>query len=423
MSGSGLLYVGGFEFPTEQARAIQTLHTAHALARAGWCVRVLAQRPRRTAVGDGLALYGLGPHPRLRVVALPVPRTRDLPWLEIHARLALANWSYGLLCLVDLFRGPFRPDAILARDPRLAWIFLKTRPLHRRPVVYEVHELFSTRPRDNRSLDPGELRGVGGRTRTLERTVFAEADLLMPLTRACADLLAAEYGVARSKIAVVPDGTMPPGATLPPRDPAGRTIVYAGQLYPWKGVDVLLRAMPLMPDVRLTIYGGLGAAAEDPHLAAARSLVARLEVAERVSFAGFVPHAEVRRRLVGAAAAIVPLPDLLMSRYFTSPLKVFDYMAAGSPIVASDLPALREVLADGTNALLVPPGDPEALAAAVRRLFDEPGLAERLRRRAFDDVRAYTWERRAERIIRAVTSLAEQDRVVGARRPRPYGWR
>ena len=77
-----------------------------------------------------------------------------------------------------------------------------------------------------------------------------------------------------------------------------------------------------------------------------------------------------------------------MARYFTSPLKLFDYMAAGAPIVASDLPTVREVLTDGDNALLVPPGRPvDALAAAIRRLLVNPGLADRLRRTAFEQVR------------------------------------
>ena len=94
-----------------------------------------------------------------------------------------------------------------------------------------------------------------------------------------------------------------------------------------------------------------------------------------------------------------------MSRYFTSPLKLFDYMAAGVPIVATDVPALREVLVDGENALLVPPGDPEALAGAIDWILGDPALAERLRRRAFAEVADYTWERRAERIIEAVDAV------------------
>jgi glycosyltransferase involved in cell wall biosynthesis len=318
--------------------------------------------------------------------------------------LALTNWSYGLACLADLLRLRRHADLIFTRDPRLAWIFIKTRVLHGRPVVYEVHELFSTRPRDNRSLDPAEIRGVAGRTRNLERTVFAEADLLIPLTRSCADLLREEHGVAGSRLAVVPDGTAAPTGDIPARVSHSRTVVYAGQLYPWKGVDTLIGAMKGVPGARLTILGGLGP--DDPNLAACRALARQGGIAERVHFAGFVPHADVRSRLAVAGVGVVPLPDRLMSRYFTSPLKLFDYMAAGVPIVASDLRALREVLLDGENALLVPPGDAEAMARAINRLLDDASLAERLRRRAFVDVADYTWERRADRIIEAAEPLA-----------------
>ena len=90
---------------------------------------------------------------------------------------------------------------------------------------------------------------------------------------------------------------------------------------------------------------------------------------------------------------------------FTSPLKLFEYMAAARPIVASDLPALREVLRDGENALLVPPEDPVALAVAIRRLQEDPALAERLAGQAARDVRAYTWEERGRRIVEFLGTL------------------
>ncbi len=423
MSGSTqrrLLYVGGFDFPTTQARGIQTLHTAHALARAGWGVRLLLQRPAGTGspsparrgrgLGGGglsaaLAGYGLVPHPELRIVPLAVARVDRLRWLEIHKRLAITNWSYAAACLLDVLRLRQRPDAILTRDPRLAWVFLRTRPLHRCPVIYEVHEIFSTRPRDNSSLDPAQIWGVADRTRALEDVVFEEADLLMPLTSACAEILHQQFGVPAERIAVVPDGTTAPSEPLPARDSAGRRIVYAGQLYRWKGVDTLLDALVLLPEASLTIVGGSGDPA-DPDLAACRERAAALGIADRVTFAGFVAPAEVRARISGAAVAVVPLPDNLMARYFTSPLKLFDYMAAGVPIVASDLPSLREVVTDGDSALLTAPDDPSALAQTIRRLLVNPGLADRLRRTAFDQVAHYTWERRAERILEALERLA-----------------
>ena len=397
-----LVYVGGFDFPTTQARGIQTLHTAHALARAGWGVRLLAQRPARPAgtTASALAGYGLTPHPRLRVVSLPVARVDGLRWLEIHKRLAITNWSYALACVADVLRLRPRPDAILTRDPRLAWIFLRMQPIHKRPVIYEVHEIFSTRPRDNRSLEPGEVQGVADRTRALEASVFAEADLLLPLTQACADIIGYSFQVPPERIVVVPDATTPPADELPPRDRDTRRVVYAGQLYRWKGVDSLLAAMALLPEATLTVFGGRGSP-DDPDLLACQARAQELGIGGRVEFRGFVPHAQVRAALAGAGAAVLPLPDNLMARYFTSPLKLFDYMAAGVPVVASDLPAVGEVLEDGDNALLVPPEDPPAMAAAIRRLLVNPGLADRLRRTAFEHVQAYTWDARAARIIEA----------------------
>ncbi len=400
-----LVYIGGFDFPTHQARGIQTLHTAHALARAGWGVRLLVQRPPHVTVDAATALagYGLEPHRRLRIVPLRVARVDSLGWLEIHKRLAITNWSYALNCVADVLRLRQRPTAILTRDPRLAWIVLLTRSLQRCPVIYEVHEIMSMRPRENRSLDPAQIQGVADRTRALETGVFAEADLLLPLTRACADIVEHSFGVPPGRIAVVPDGTTAPVGPLPPRPSATREIMYAGQLYPWKGVDTLLHAMALIPDAHLTVLGGRGS--DDPDLAACRHRADSAGIADRIDFAGFVPHAEVRKLIAGAGVAVLPLPDNLMAQYFTSPLKLFDYMAAGTPIVATDLESVREVLTDGDNALLVPPGDPGALASAITRLLLNPGLADRLRRTAFEQVSDFTWDVRATRIIGAMRGM------------------
>jgi len=82
-------------------------------------------------------------------------------------------------------------------------------------------------------------------------------------------------------------------------------------------------------------------------------------------------------------------------------------MAAGRPIVASDLPSIREILSDNRNALLVEPGNPQALTAAVRRLKEDPALGARIARQALDDVQQYTWERRAERLDSLFAQIIE----------------
>jgi glycosyltransferase involved in cell wall biosynthesis len=92
---------------------------------------------------------------------------------------------------------------------------------------------------------------------------------------------------------------------------------------------------------------------------------------------------------------VAPFLHTAMTESHTSPLKAFEAMAAGRPIVASALPSSREFLRDGENALLVPPGDAEALAAALRRVLGDPGLAERLARSAWEASPAFSWEARA----------------------------
>ena len=100
--------------------------------------------------------------------------------------------------------------------------------------------------------------------------------------------------------------------------------------------------------------------------------------ADRVELRGYLPYHRVAEELRHASVALLPLPDEPVARYFTSPLKLFDYMAAGVPIVASDLPALREVLRHEENALLAEAGNADAFAAAIRRLLTDPALADRL---------------------------------------------
>jgi glycosyltransferase involved in cell wall biosynthesis len=112
----------------------------------------------------------------------------------------------------------------------------------------------------------------------------------------------------------------------------------------------------------------------------------------------------VADELARAAAVVVPFLRAGMTERHTSPLKIFEAMAAGRPIVASDLPSSREILRDGENALLVPPGDAGALAAALRRVLGDDGLARRLAASAWDEAPRYSWAARA----RALGELFEE---------------
>jgi glycosyltransferase involved in cell wall biosynthesis len=168
-------------------------------------------------------------------------------------------------------------------------------------------------------------------------------------------------------------------------------------------VDVLLRAIARLPGAPGLIVGGHE---EEPDLHRVRELASELGIADRVTFTGHVQPGHVGGKLREARILVLPNPASALSTRFTSPLKLFEYMAARRPIVATDLPSIREVLRDGENALLVPSDDPESMAAAIRRLLDDDQLSERLARNAADAVQQYTWSRRAERLEALFSEVA-----------------
>jgi glycosyltransferase involved in cell wall biosynthesis len=168
--------------------------------------------------------------------------------------------------------------------------------------------------------------------------------------------------------------------------------VYAGGLLEWKGVDLLIDAARALPGVYFGIAGGMAADV--------RRLRARAGGLDNVRIDGFQPPARVPLYLAAADLAVVPNRSTsAISARHTSPLKIFEAMAAGVPMVASDLPSLRELLEHERDALLVPPDDAAALARGIERLVGDATLraldASRLRSRAAE----HTWDARALRVL------------------------
>src|SRR5262249_22669401 len=115
--------------------------------------------------------------------------------------------------------------------------------------------------------------------------------------------------------------------------------------------------------------------------------------------------------------AVAPYPKL--RQFYFSPLKVYEYMAAGTPVVASRVGQLAELIEHGVNGLLCPPGDAGALAVALEELKEDPGLGERLSREALATVLgSHTWQAVAERILR-LAEVARAPRLVGTGRGVP----
>jgi glycosyltransferase involved in cell wall biosynthesis len=147
----------------------------------------------------------------------------------------------------------------------------------------------------------------------------------------------------------------------------GRTLVFAGRLVPQKSIDVALDAVVATPDVSLLLAG------EGPYRERLEAYARSLPLDGRARFLGPQPRQTVFELLRAADAA------LLSSSWENFPHMVVEALAVGTPVISTDAGGVTEILRDDENGLLVPMGDAEALAAAIRRYFDDPELAERLR--------------------------------------------
>ena len=389
-----ILYFADIRFPLERANGIQTMETCVALTARGHDVDLIVRPDTHSPARDPFDYYGLDPTPRLRIERAPV-----------SGPMAARRLGY-LAFAAGRSAGAGRADIVLTRDLAVASLLVGLpRRLHP-PVVYESH---GYAPEVAAALPGLVSTAVAPNRRKLARLarrearVWHAADGYVTITAALAADLTARHG-ARERMAVIPDGARIPPAADAQFDAVDSEplVAYAGHLYPWKGVDVLLEALALVPNARGLIVGGHAA---EPDLGRLQALAQQLGISDRVTFTGMVDPARVPELLRRASVLALPNPASAISTRFTSPLKLFEYLAAGRAIVASDLPSIREILHDGVDGLLVAPGDANDLADALRRLLGDPALAAQLARAAFAAAPQYSWDRRAEKLETLFTQV------------------
>ena len=388
-----IAYLNPQPVPDTSPSALQILQFAEAMAARGHSVDLVTPAP---AAGNSAAtILGRQPSPALRFHPLTDHRRRwyfPFPSNRLFHRQAL-GWL-----------GENRVDALYLRNLKLAEaILLRGIAV---PVFFETHELFAQSFREsNPSADRRSRRKLAALS-AREEFVYRHSTALVSITQALADDIRTVYRV-ESPIIVAPDAVDLDLADSALADKSARTgavpaVLYLGSLHRWKGVETLLDAAALLPRGELRIAGG--SAARIAELAEHPALRGH---ADRISLLGPIAPQD-RFALIGNAdICALPLTNTSIGSRYTSPLKLFEYMAMGMPIVASDHPSIREVVVDGEHALLVPPEDPAALAAALQRLIDDPNERLRLGNNARRLALRHSWRARAEAVTRRMNDLLE----------------
>jgi glycosyltransferase involved in cell wall biosynthesis len=386
-----LVLIANARLPSERAQSLQVVQVASAFARAVSTALVHPRRvptPALPAGQDLFDFYAVRPGPRARVETLECA-----DWIDRGPRRAqvltarLQEWSFARAAARWVARAA--PDAVvLSRELECArWLALRQGPGRgfRGRIYLELHRVPGGRLR-RRWLGECAPRLAG-----IVAISGGVAEGLAPLGLAPGALVVEHDGFEAERFQSLPSRAEARAALG--LDPSRPVVVYTGSLLPWKGVDVLLEAARLIPEATFLVAGGPAAPAEDLRARAADLANFRVD--------GFQPPGRVALYLAAADIGVVPNRSTpAISARYTSPLKIFEAMAAGLPLVASDLFSMRDILTDGVDALLVAPDDPGALAGGLRRLLEDPALRAGLAARLAERAPAYGWDARAGRLLR-----------------------
>lgn len=352
-----------------------------------------------TQIGQKVVLYGRkGQDFGLDLSGFYSLRTAfEVRQIRVPNILKIRRIIFALIILFQL-RQERQPFRIIGRDYFLMGFYAKFRLL---PGSYclEIHQ-----PPAN------HLQFL------LQKWIFEHArfEKLIVISHALKEEYLRRFGeLVSGKILVAHDGAdayQLPESLAPPRKYSAihspPRIGYIGSFYPGKGIEMILTLAPRLPEYDFHVVGGTPTEL---------SRWTAQKLSPNLRFHGFVPPAHIYTHMANCDILLAPFMDaVLVGRKggdivrWMSPLKVFEYMSAGVPMICTDLPVLREVLTDQVNCLLAQVNDPEDWEKKIRLLIEKPSLRETIGRQAQQDFFAqYTWEKRAYKLMNDIPVQAE----------------
>ncbi len=366
-----ILYIANHRLPTEKAYGIQISKMCESFADLDYETVLVAPYRISKIKDDFFEYYNVKRNFRFKKIFSPdfyLPGRLDRIAFQIKYFISAA-----ILAIYALIK---KADIIYSRD-ELPLYFLS---FFHKNLVFEIHNFSKKRVFFYKRLKNKKIKVIAisnGIKNELEKNGFDSKNLLVAFDGV--DL--AKFDIDISKTEARNKLNLPLNKKI---------VIYTGHLFKWKGVDTLVEAAELLKDVLFIFVGGMVSDVEK--FKKGHSL-------ENILFLGHRPYRDIPLFLKAADVLVLPNEkEEKISELYTSPLKLFEYMASRRPIIASDLPSIRDVL-DEKSAVFFEPGNANHLAKGIEKIIESENLAQALSARVFEKVQNYTWQKRAEKIL------------------------
>ncbi len=364
-----IIYIVNIRLPTEKAHGVQIMEMCSAFVASGVEVELVIPRRKNSIDEDPFSYYAIPQNFTItRLATLDLVGRFRLGFYVQAATFVFSSLWYVRKCT----------DLIYSRDV----ILLSVLSFFRKRFVFEVHY-----PKWN----------------FFAQKAIRHAEIIAPISHGLKDFYLAK-GIPNENIFVAPDGVNLSRFVIVETRQECRTklglpkdkniALYSGHLYARKGAQTLALAGAMLNDTLCVFVGGTEMDVTN--------FKEKYSTQKNIMILGHRSHADIPYYL--RAADVLVIPNSAKSddaRLYTSPMKLFEYMASGTPIVASDLPSLREVLNE-SNSMFVAPDNAQALALGIQKLIADPVLSKNISDKANEDVHNFTWEKRAQNILKNI---------------------
>lgn len=392
-----IAYLSSSIIPSQKANSIQVVKMCNAFSESGHEVTLfcrLSKQHKDFNINDLKKYYGI---------------KNDIELCRVSASNCslLGGLEYAFKVYKSLNDLNINPDILYGRN---LYSLIACHKLNI-PIIYESH-----------------AAPTPGKRKILESYLFSgpQFKLLVVINKYLYDFYINNFNIFKNnpqKIILAPDGAdLPETFTETQKiNSCDKTpiIGYAGSLYPGKGIETIIKIVKVMPEYNFSIAGGT-----DSQI---KTFKENYEL-NNINFEGFIPHSLIPEFLSKCDVLLAPYSDKVYCEDnkktnisdWMSPLKIFEYMASQKPIIASNLPAIREILEDNKTSLLIDPDDISSWKKSIVKILCKPDFAKEISKNAYELLkRKYTWNIRVENIFKILKLKKSSNRIINKRSHKP----